>query len=75
MAPTAQPDSSAPSARYVRRRARSEEIRHEGPCGQRVACDRPECADWKGFRTIEELPDGRRLAYCHGRTVLMADWS
>lgn len=49
-------------------RQASSRLRHNGRCGQRVACWRPECADWAkaGYRTVEILPSGERIAYCHG---------
>lgn len=41
-------------------------LRHNGPCGTREACWRPDCrAAFPGLRTVEVLPDGERLCYCH----------
>jgi hypothetical protein len=41
-------------------------LRHEGLCGRRDFCWRPECrVDFRGYRTIEVLPDGEVIAHCH----------
>jgi hypothetical protein len=42
-------------------------IRHDGPCGRRVRCWRPECrARFGELATVEVLATGEWLAYCHG---------
>lgn len=39
---------------------------HQGPCGRRERCWRPECLERFGsYATVETLRDGTRLAYCH----------
>lgn len=48
-------------------------LAHEGPCGERVRCWRPEClAHWGDIATVEVLPSGERLARCHGARHAMA---
>ena len=42
-------------------------LRHAGPCGRRVPCFRAECrAEFGDYATVEVLPNGTRLARCHG---------
>jgi hypothetical protein len=50
-----------------RRQSSTGPIRHDGPCGEREECWRPECGAFAaaGYRTVEVLVDGTRLAYCH----------
>jgi hypothetical protein len=45
-------------------------LTHSGKCGRRVPCWRPECEAWvkAGYRTVEILPSGEVLAYCHRTT-------
>ncbi len=44
-------------------------IRHQGPCGERRYCARPACRDEFGiYPTVEFLPNGAIIAYCHGVT-------
>lgn len=41
-------------------------LRHNGPCGYREACWRPDCrAAFPGYLTIETLASGEVIAYCH----------
>lgn len=50
----------------TRRQRSSTQLRHEGYCGSREECWRPECrAEFRGYRTIEILPDGEVIAFCH----------
>lgn len=45
-------------------------FRHEGDCGVREFCWRPECVEqFPGYRTIERWPDtGDIIARCHHST-------
>jgi hypothetical protein len=39
---------------------------HNGPCGRRELCWRPECQSTFGpLRTVEVLSTGDAIAYCH----------
>lgn len=40
-------------------------MRHEGACGVRGYCPRPGCADRASQQTLELLPSGTLIAYCH----------
>jgi hypothetical protein len=46
--------------------------RHDGPCGPRRYCWRPECRRFDPFRTIEIL-DTVAIAYCHQSTYHLGD--
>lgn len=48
-------------------------IRHDGACGRRLSCFRPECRERFGsYLTLEILPD-RAIAYCHRLIVALDD--
>lgn len=47
---------------------RDHPLRHDGPCGRRIRCWRPEClAEFGDMATVEVLPRSSLwLARCHG---------
>lgn len=47
-------------------------VRHDGPCGPRRPCWRPECRQFDPYRTIELLHD-KAVAHCHGSTYALDD--
>jgi hypothetical protein len=50
------------------------EVRHSGSCGERFQCFRATCRSaYPGYRTVEVLPDGRALCYCHGEIYPRGD--
>jgi len=49
-------------------------MRHAGPCGPRGQCWRKDCRDrFHGYLTIERLPTGRILAFCHRSAIPPGD--
>jgi hypothetical protein len=53
-------------ANYLRQRSTAR-FRHDGACGTREECWRPECrAEFPGYATVEVMPDSEVIARCHG---------
>lgn len=49
-------------------------LRHAGPCGRRIACYKVECRQrFAGYLSVEILPSGIAIAYCHGAILLASD--
>jgi hypothetical protein len=48
-------------------------LRHEGACGPRGYCPRPDCADRASQQTLELLPNGTLYAYCHREVLRPGD--
>jgi hypothetical protein len=49
-------------------------LAHGGRCGRRDHCWRPSCRSAFGiYRTVEELDDGRVIAYCHRARYVAGD--